>query len=77
MFGKIKIKNDIVGLLKELGIAIIICFPISTIISISGEIYNENYVRFVSSIIENIPLAIMIVIFMKAKKHLRRDFSLK
>ena len=62
----IQIKNDFVGSLKDLGIAMIVCLPLSLLISIVGD--EEDSVQLIASIIENIPLVIMIIVFSKANK---------
>jgi len=64
----LKIKNDLVGLLKELGISIIIFMPISLVIAITGEIFETNSLRISASILESIPFIIMILIFVRAKR---------
>lgn len=70
--GLIKMKDDFVGLLKELGISLIIVLPISLFLSISGAIYNSNSVTIIASVIGNIPYFIMILIFIRAKKQLTK-----
>ena len=64
----LKIKNDFVGLLKELGISIIIFMPISTFVILTAEFAESNSLRIIGSILENIPFIIMILIFIRAKK---------
>lgn len=70
------VKNDFVGLLKQLGITIIICTPLSLLIGIAGEVYEENSVRLIAATIGSLPFVVMAVIFGKAKKFMIRDYSL-
>jgi len=65
----ISLKNDNVGLLRQLGISMIIMLPLSLFIGISGAIYDNNGVILFASILENIPTILMIIIFIRARKY--------
>ena len=72
----LKIKNDFVGLLKELGISIIIFMPVSLFIILIAEFVESNSLRIIGSILEIIPFIIMILIFVRAKK-IAPDYQIK
>lgn len=71
----IRVKNDFVGSLKQLGVTIIICFPLSLLIGIAGVIYEEDSILLIESIISSIPIIIMITIFSKAKKFMVKEIN--
>ncbi len=66
----ISLRDDYVGLLKQLGISMIITLPLSLFIVSIGAIYDEDGLIFFASILENIPTILMIVIFFRARKYI-------
>ena len=66
----ISLRDDYVGLLKQLGISMIITLPLSLFIVSIGAIYDEDGLIFFASILENIPTILMIVVFFRARKYI-------
>jgi len=64
-----KIKNDFVGLLKECGIAYTYLLPFGLLLEFIGYGINNRAISiFGSCIVMNIPIVIMIMIFIRAKE---------
>lgn len=62
------IQNDFVGLLKQLGISIIFTFPLTVLLMILYSFDESKEIMLILSIIDNIPILIMLMIFLKARK---------
>lgn len=63
-----KIKNDFIGLLKELGMSIAFLFPAVILLVIAGGIIENKTISLLGIALSNIPTVIMIMIFVRAKK---------
>nr|HOF16493.1 zinc-ribbon domain-containing protein [Bacteroidales bacterium]HOR82449.1 zinc-ribbon domain-containing protein [Bacteroidales bacterium]HPJ91723.1 zinc-ribbon domain-containing protein [Bacteroidales bacterium] len=62
-----KINNDFIGLLKECGVAIAYLLPFVIILSIVGMTLDNTITSTIATIIFNIPIIIMIMIFSRAQ----------
>lgn len=66
-----KIKNDTVGLLKELGMALSYLLPITILflflLGIVGGVMENKTISTIASILLNVPTIIMIIIFLRAQ----------
>ena len=65
-----KIKNDFVGLLKELGMTIAFLIPIAILLIIVGAVLDSKAINLFVTAIENISTVVMIMIFSRAKKNI-------
>jgi len=63
-----KIKNDFIGLLKELGMTIAYLLPIVILISIVGIVMENKAINLFATAIDNISTLIMIIIFLRAQE---------
>lgn len=66
-----KIKNDFVGLLKELGMAVAFLLPIIILLIIVGLSLDNKAINILSTALDNLPALIMIIIFSRAKKFVK------
>lgn len=63
-----KIKNDFVGLLKELGMSLTFLLPINLLIIGVGGVMENQAITILGRVLDCVPYAIMIMIFLRAKK---------
>lgn len=63
-----KVKNDFVGLLKELGITLSYLLPFGLLATIIGGILDNNVIIFIGTVIETIPLLLIAIILIRSKK---------
>ena len=63
-----KVKNDYVGLLRELGIAMVVVAPVALLSVILGSLMENKLIIFLGSALSIIPDCIVIAIFLRARK---------
>lgn len=68
-----KIKNDHVGLLRELGMSIAYLLPIVLLLLIIGAVLENNSILVVGNLLDNVSTIIMIMIFIRAKKYVNKS----
>lgn len=68
-----KIKNDHVGLIRELGMSLAYLLPIVLLLVILGDFLENKSILVVGTLLDNVPTIIMIIIFFKAKKYLNQS----